>query len=171
MARARELEAARWSSVRRTTHALDGLACSSTAGGDWPVSPLSGKGPEARLHYRVQGGEESLRMVVYGNSNSLFSTGKFGELILEGIQESLLGGRWFTLRYRVDDGDLLEGRGFVVTEPTTEVEFSAPMLRAVKKGTTFFAVGFESRSGEIVYRFGIAESKFDEVRQCGGLDR
>lgn len=158
-ARERQLAGTRWSEVRRVEDPLKGPLCLSSVG---PVRAVQGgTAPPAQLIYFVQGGEESLRIVLEVNpvaSLGLVDGGGFVEL--------LFGKGVFAFSYRLDGGDLRDGIGFVADE--TEAVFPASVLRAVKNGHTTFVVGVTAEDGQYVYEFGIAGSRFDEVRSCAG---
>lgn len=158
-ARQRELAGTRWSEVRRVEDPLKGPLCLSSVG---PVRAVQkATAPPAQLFYFVQGGEESLRIVLDVNpvaSIGLVDGGGFVEL--------LFGKGVFAFSYRIDGSDLESGVGFVADE--TEAVFPAPVLRAVKNGNGTFVVGVTAEDGEYVYQFGIAGSRFEEVRSCAG---
>ena len=157
-ARQRQLAGTRWSEVRRVEDPLKGPLCLSSVG---PVRAVQATAPPAQLIYFVQGGEESLRIVLDVNpvaSLGLVDGGGFVEL--------LFGKGVFAFSYRLDGGDLESGVGFVADE--TEAVFPASVLRAVKNGHNTFVVGVTAEDGEYVYEFGITGSRFDEVRSCAG---
>lgn len=158
-ARQRQLAGTRWSEVRQVDDPLKGPLCLSSVG---PVRAVQqGTAPPAQLFYFVQGGEESLRIVLDVNpvaSIGLVDGGGFVEL--------LFGKGVFAFSYRIDGSDLESGVGFVADE--TEAVFPASVLRAVKNGNDTFVVGVTAEDGEYVYQFGIAGSRFEEVRSCAG---
>lgn len=157
--RQRELAGTRWSEVRRVEDPLKGPLCLSSVG---PVRAVQqATAPPAQLIYFVQGGDESLRIVLDVNpvaSIGLVDGGGFVEL--------LFGKGVFAFSYRIDGGDLESGVGLVADE--TEAVFPGAVLRAVKNGSATFVVGVTAEDGEYVYRFGIAGSRFEEVRSCAG---
>ena len=158
-ARQRQLAGTRWSEVRQVDDPLKGPLCLSSVG---PVRAVQkATAPPAQLFYFVQGGEESLRIVLDVNpvaSIGLVDGGGFVEL--------LFGKGVFAFSYRIDGSDLESGVGFVADE--TEAVFPASVLRAVKNGNDTFVVGVTAEDGEYVYQFGIAGSRFEEVRSCAG---